>query len=421
MAGITSLNQGIQAIQQGNHKEGARLLRIALRDSQLDGALRATACVWLAETRTEREEKLQCYQDALTADPTNELAKQRMAALLNSDLPPIPQPPPTQTQTQPQVQPSVTYPQQNYPQQPQQIPPYPQPAINYPPQQPQYPQQPQDIRGTQPVPVMPGIDPLFAPQMPLRSYRTVGIFDGPSGTGTGFFIRMEGLVVTSRLVTGGMENLTVELERGRSVMGKVVRSYPEFDLALIRIDMTVNAIAPFSTLNIVPENTDLTAVAHGGAVLRGRCRPTKRKMSAQWFPTTFRQLADLGGCPIFDDRNAIVGMITRNTSRASPDVYGLHINVIRSLADQYIQEMRMDPNRVYCPSCGYLSRAASFGAFYCETCGSILPFARAATRFPVPYADPLYNENMSRPCRHCTTRVGYYDGRCLRCGRPEQP
>jgi hypothetical protein len=161
---------------------------------------------------------------------------------------------------------------------------------------------------------------------------------------------------------------------------------------------------------------ELTAVVHNGEMLRGRCRPTKREIKPHWFPTTFRQTGDGGGSPIYDEHNYVVGMLTRNASRSSSDVFGLHITAIRRQLEEYRREIQVDPQRTYCPACGYVSRAANFGAFYCELCGSTLPRARGMNRFPVPQAGALYGENLQRPCRHCTSGVGYYNGRCLRCG-----
>jgi len=83
-----SLEQGINLIQQGNHEEGARLVRIALKSEQIQGEMRATAFLWLAETVQSRDEKLSMYQQALNIDPENEYARQRIAQLYASDLPP---------------------------------------------------------------------------------------------------------------------------------------------------------------------------------------------------------------------------------------------------------------------------------------------------------------------------------------------
>jgi predicted amidophosphoribosyltransferase len=99
-------------------------------------------------------------------------------------------------------------------------------------------------------------------------------------------------------------------------------------------------------------------------------------------------------------------------------VYGLHVAAIYRAIDHYAAEVREGGQRVYCPGCGYLSRAASVGGFYCEVCGSTLSTARQTARFPLPMpqVQALYGENIHRPCPNCQARIGYYNGHCLRCG-----
>jgi len=134
--------------------------------------------------------------------------------------------------------------------------------------------------------------------------RTVGILDGPNGKGTGFFLSTDGMIATTRYVASGKENITVSLDGTRQMIGRVVRSYPELDLALIKLDLEISHLLPFSTLPAVPENMELTAVVHNGEMLRGRCRPTKREIKAHWFPTTFRQIGDVGGSPVYASASA---------------------------------------------------------------------------------------------------------------------
>lgn len=377
-----SVEQGIKAIQAGNHAEGARLLRIALRDTtEITGKMRAVALVWLAETMTTPDQKIQCYKDALVADPGNAEIQQRMAALMMSNLPPaqdtpiIPMPPvqtpaPVSAQT---VAPMAT------------------PAA----------QTPAARGGTGPLPGF---------------YRTVGVYGGRNGPGTGFFVALQGLLVTTRYVVGGLEHLTVMLDGGQTLPGRVVRSYPDMDMALVQVNLALNKLLPITPTPMLPDGMPLMAISHSGRAMNGAYAATKRDMPVHWFATTIKQVADAGGDPIFDDRNYLVGMLTRNISHTSGYIFGLHIASIQRSVDNYIQELRLDPNRVYCPSCGYLSRASNVGAFYCEVCGGTLPFAQEVTRFPIPQAEVFYGENMHTPCRHCGSRLGYYNGRCLRCG-----
>ena len=84
---IRIVEQGIQAIQGGNHAEGARLLRIALIENEMDARLRATTLMWLAETNEDVSFKIDCYRQAIQADPDNPDVQQRLNYWLSQQLP----------------------------------------------------------------------------------------------------------------------------------------------------------------------------------------------------------------------------------------------------------------------------------------------------------------------------------------------
>jgi hypothetical protein len=151
---------------------------------------------------------------------------------------------------------------------------------------------------------------------------------------------------------------------------------------------------------------------------RSQQRPTKRALASQWIPTTFTNLADTGGDPIFDERNYLVGMMTRNTGRRSAYLYGIHIGAIRRCLETFLLETQME-HRVYCPCCGGHSRAGGVGFFYCEGCGSVLPQAQHLPRYPIPQSEVYYSVGGAQ-CTRCGARVGFYKGRCLCCGQPPQ-
>jgi hypothetical protein len=110
-------------------------------------------------------------------------------------------------------------------------------------------------------------------------------------------------------------------------------------------------------------------------------------------------------------------MMTKNTSRTSAHLSGVHINAIRRVVDDYLREARTE-SRVYCPDCGNNSRAAGAGFFYCEQCGAATPQARMMTRYPVPQAEAYYTTGRVR-CNVCGSFAGIYNGACVRCGNAQ--
>ncbi|QPC82207.1 trypsin-like peptidase domain-containing protein [Phototrophicus methaneseepsis] len=400
---IRIVEQGIQAIQGGQQVEGARLLRIALKEDGMDARLRATALMWLAETNEDVSFKIDCYRKAITADPDNPDVQQRLSYWLSRQLP----------NNQPQ-QPSQANYQQPTP--PPTMPPGMVPPGMAPP-------------ATMPNSTVPSAQALNVGQqgttpnqgaMPIQGQqRVVGVLGGPFGDGSGFFVTRDGLVATTRAVVGGQSRMNIDLISGHRLVGEVVRSFPEHDVALIKVNAALGQIPTVSPSPFVPESTPIVLMMHGGKGIRSQRRSTRDESTPHWFPTLVKRAEiDAGGDPIYDERNLLIGMATRNTSRTNDYIYGLHISLVFQCVEQYTYELQQTQGQrtTYCAQCGHISRAPQYSAFYCETCGSVLPASKDVTRYPQTNTDALYQENMHRPCIKCQAQVGYYDSRCLRCG-----
>ena len=197
----------------------------------------------------------------------------------------------------------------------------------------------------------------------------------------------------------------------------MLRAFPLYDLALIKVPVQVVTLHPVAQMPIMAENLPLTVLAHPGEVLRTARRESREQQPPQWFPTLLNRLQDAGGDPIFDPQNALIGMMTRNASRSTGYFHGLHINAVFQCVQLFMQEaQQLSGQGIYCTSCGTSSRAGAFKAYYCETCGSVLPPAVDIRRKPLENVGALYGETMHRACPNCRSTVGYYNGVCLRCG-----
>ena len=365
-----SLEQGAAAIQQGKFIEGARLIRIALKSDQIQGELRATGFLWLAETTADTQQKLDYYTKAVEADPDNTEAQHRIAEMMAAGLPS----PPSGAEAW-QVGGSLYIPTQT------------------------------GDSGTGPQP------------NPHSVLPAVGVLGGPNGPGTGFFVTQDGLLVTTRYVVGGQDQMRLLLGQGQSIVGQVVRAFPTLDLALIHTGLPINSLPTMvAGASKLPPGTPLFVRFHNGRQLTGTHRGTRSRIPPEWFPTTIDQSYDAGGNPIFDSQNHLVGMLTRNCSRTSDYVFGLYIDVVFRCVERYLHEIRTGEPTVYCPVCGNLSRVGASGGFYCEKCGATLPLSLDVTRRPLPQMTALYDENQHHPCPKCRSRVGSYADKCLRCG-----
>ncbi len=371
------LELGIQSIQSQQLQEGARLIRIALRHD-LPDEMRAMAHVWLAETATQPAVKLDHLRQALAYDPNNEDIRRRMSALMTAQLPPTAQ----QAAPNPSsmAAPFTAITQQALP-----------------------------------------LPDVFAGQPPLdvgNVLHVVAVSGGPNGVGAGCIVHPQGIIATTRHVIGMNMLIDIFLSGGQGLQGVVLRSYPLYDLAFVRVNAYARQVVPAANPDSLTENAPLTVLDHRGQALRATLLPRREVIAPHWFPTTLERLPDAGGNPIYDAAGQWCGLLTDNTFRGGPKRFGLHAAAILTLLGQYATELQQLAPHVpaYCPACGSSSRALIYGGFYCETCGSVLPQYAQKPRYPQANANTLllYNETHP-PCQRCGAQVGMYRGKCLRC------
>jgi hypothetical protein len=413
---IQNIQHGIDAMRAGQTVDGERFLLIGLNSPDVTGAWRAAACLWLADFYTDHR-KGQYLAEAQQADPQNPEVIRKVQDYYNRTPPPGSTPPgnyfpPSQAGWTVPSTPAAAAPTQ--PQPPwaaavQQIAPIP---VQQPPNN-----APFGVNfNANPMGAIPQ-PPRPAPPEGPRGYHACAIIGGPNGPGSAFFIAREGLLATSRFVVGGMETVMIELpETRQQLTGRVVRSFPQFDLAFIYVEMQVAELMPMTPLPSVPDNTPLIVMSWNGTVVRTIRRPVRHTLGVQWFPTDISTPPDAGGCPVMDDRQYLVGMLTRNTGIVNTDhCYGLHMSTIRQCLETFRQEAASQ--RVYCPHCGSYVQAPLGGGHYCEVCGAVSPRSEGLVRVPNSQTARYYMEYNPRACIHCNAHVGFYNGTCLRCGR----
>jgi S1-C subfamily serine protease len=381
MVSYHDIELGIDAIQTERQAEGARLLRIALRDAGLPGPDRASVALWLAMIETTLRGQILLLEQAAALDPANseiqaQLAQiQGQAAQASAATAGGPPPPPGTLPGMPTASPRAKL----------------------------RPRADSSAAGTT------AIDDIQV---------TVGIEGGPNGPGTGIFLTYDGVLATTRHITGGSPSVTVSLRDGRRMPGRVLRSYAIDDLAFIQVPAALYALQEESPYPTVAPGAPLTALAFAGASTTAAQRDTRQRMLPGWVATTFSALAGAGGEALFDGSNQLAGILTRNVSRASGTLFALHIGHIRArLAEAQAEASGPAGTATYCPACGGRSHAPAVGGAHCEHCGAALPGAApGAARASSAALTQLYGEGSEPPCPLCGAATGYGQGRCLRCG-----
>ena len=320
----------------------------------LDAKGRAAAYVWLAEAQDDRDYKRRCLERALACQPDNLQIRQGLNQLLEQ---------PAQPERLPQMRRAAG----------------------------------KLTRLDQPPAV-------------------VGVAGGRNGMASGAFVSRDGLLATTSYAAGSAEDVTLRLAGEREIRARVVRRYPLYDLAFIASGLELARIPASKPAAMPAENTAFTALAFGGARLRGALIAAQRGSHGHWLETNIppAQLPDAGGNPLVDESGHLLGLMTRNIGPRG-NASALKIAHVLALAEQLRRDRPLMPSAGYCRACGGLARALIYGGATCETCGARL----AASDGRAPRSEELmrlYGENAGPPCRGCGARAGSFAGRCLRCG-----
>ncbi len=355
MSAQNDLRQAIELMQDGDVQAAVALLNRLIAEAQLDDKGRAAAYAWLAEAREDRAYKIRCLERALEQDPGNQQIRQGLQQLKAARPQPRQLPPLASERRRP------------------------------------------DRVETPPV---------------------LGIAGGLNGPASGFCVNSAGLIATTSYAIGSAARVTVTLAAERQMAGTVISRFPTHDVALIEAPLAPLREPTSAPPSMVTQHSAFTALAYGGARLRGAIARLNTQGARQWLRTTIppEQMPDAGGNPLYDEKGQLLGMLTRNVDGGG-NALAIKIVDVARLADEVQRDRRLLPESSYCASCGSLSRARLFGGAHCETCGAAQA-AKPGAALPVQSSKlaALYGEGAGSPCAHCGARIGSYAGCCLRCG-----
>ena len=259
--------------------------------------------------------------------------------------------------------------------------------------------------------------PPAAPRLPSFP-RVVGIDGGANGKASAVFVTKSGMLATTSYALGGAQTLTISLDDGCRLTGKLLRRFPSLDLALVKAPLRLAGSLAIALPTLLAVGQGLVALGFDGTRTPATLTAQDGLGAGQWLATSLptTKLPDAGGNPLYDEGGQLLGIMTRN-SAGRELALALNISSILPLAEQAQRDRQMQPGACCCPACGGLARASIYGGGHCESCGAKLPTAKKPA---APHHDKLrqlYAETASPPCPHCAARVGFHRRSCLRCGR----
>ena len=230
------------------------------------------------------------------------------------------------------------------------------------------------------------------------------------GFGSGFFINADGLIATNRHVVGLHREVIVRLSDGKEILGRVVRSFCETDLAFIKVKADRVKHVPFANPATIKEGQSVWAIGFphnlSNTLTRGIVSATGRYIEGKHFIQTDASInpGNSGG-PLFNEHGEVIGVNTAGYDGFQGLNFAIPVDVLCKCEKTVIEENALDSS--YCSICGHSTKAEK----YCDFCGSSLEAAGEK-----PGEAEKKQANTVSVCRVCKQKIEPGNKYCAKCG-----
>jgi serine protease Do len=173
------------------------------------------------------------------------------------------------------------------------------------------------------------------------------------GTGSGFIIRSNGLILTNAHVVDGADRVTVTLKDGRKLAGRVLGEDRQMDVAVVQIQATnLPAVSIGNSDQLKPgewaiaignplglDNTVTVGIVSGTG-RSSRAIGAGRNRNASYIQTDAAINPGNSGGPLLNQRGQVIGINTAIIRGAQGLGFAIPINQAQQIANQLIAQAR---------------------------------------------------------------------------------
>ncbi len=245
--------------------------------------------------------------------------------------------------------------------------------------------------------------------------KVVSVLRPDGAEGAGFFVSGNGVLVTNRHVVGTASEVIVRLADTREIHGQVRRSFPDVDLAFVKVDVPIEGLrmAPSKTLKV---GQPVVAIGNPmglhNTVTKGIVSSLGRMVRGiQMIQTDEAINPGNSGGPLVDLSGNVIGVNTVRVGGGENLGFAIPASVLHARLERSLDELSAGcAQTAYCPYCGKAGTASR----YCQNCGAAR--ARTGRAAPPEKAEAAAPAGPGGECRACKNVNPASARYCNRCG-----
>ncbi|MBI3985295.1 MAG: SEL1-like repeat protein [Lentisphaerae bacterium] len=236
------------------------------------------------------------------------------------------------------------------------------------------------------------------------------------GTGSGFFVTSDGLIITNNHVVDGCDSVIVKQSDAAAIRGRVIRSFLRLDLAFIKIHTPRRT--PFVRLAL-PSQANVGDVAYAigsphefeGTFTEGVISSKDRVITGCHYIQTDAPISPgNSGGPLLNAYGEAVGVNTMFWNQSQNINFAIPASVVRDCLYEVVCSRCVD--KKYCVICGHASADTS----YCDNCGVKLKSVDDNAQQSVGKGPQVNGQQNQKVCGVCGAKLASTARYCLRCG-----
>ncbi|MCP5098592.1 MAG: trypsin-like serine protease [Chloroflexi bacterium] len=245
----------------------------------------------------------------------------------------------------------------------------------------------------------------------------VGISDDGRLYGSGVLIDKGGVIATNRHVVGTAHKVKVQLNDGEELIGEVLRSYRDVDLAFLKVPVKENPYAQIGGKHPIKIGQPLFAIGHPmglqNTFTQGIVSAIGREINGVDYIQTDASInpGNSGG-PLFNEYAEVIGINTLVLRETQGLGFALPIEIVRKRYATLRKKLLRLFATEYCGICGKNSKSLR----YCQHCGVEMDTSQPLIRMFRKSQIEIPADSQTYRCHVCKAVVPAEDTYCTFCG-----